>query len=322
MSFEKFHNEKGSVERAQMNNRVKDFDTLWNKTSELKIGDEVFNIHDVQCKQVKSDVPVLIVPGWGLTPQEWKGNMKALVAAGRRTLAVDAVHGSNVTTETSNPIPEAANRKLTPFVKALKDRGISKTDAIAHSEGCIELLLAARECHDLFRTLVLVNPGGMIGEDSLPRLSARFAKEVVTGAWNAVRQGKIKEYMRIANKVTHSAVTRPLFSFKEAQVIASTQVVDLLQELKLKGINVVIIQGPSDPVFPMGRMRKELQQQKSFHAGESGQAFTIMKILDGVYSVAGGHTDFITDASTYTRLAEGAISALEVRDAKGSATIA
>jgi pimeloyl-ACP methyl ester carboxylesterase len=316
MSFERFHNEKGSVERAQMDKRTKDFDTLWDKISELEIGDEVFNIHDVQPEQSKSDVTVLIVPGWGLTPQEWKGNMKELAAAGRRTLAVDAVHGSKETTKTSNPIPEAANRKMTPFVKALEDRGISKTDAIAHSGGCIELLLAARESPDQFRTLVLVNPGGMIGEDSLPRLSARFAKEAVTGAWNAVRQGKVKEYMGIANKITHSAVTRPVLSFKEAQAVASTQVIDLLKDLKSKGINVVVIHGPSDPVFPMERMRKELQQKKSFHADEGGQVSAIMKFLDGVYSVAGGHTDFITNADTYTRLAEGAISALEVRDAK------
>jgi len=63
-------------------------------------------------------------------------------------------------------------------------------------------------------------------------------------------------------------------------------------------------------------MRKELQQKKSFNADEGGQVSAIMKIIDGVYSVAGGHTDFITNADTYTRLAEGAISALEVRDAK------
>ena len=321
MSFEKFHNEKGSVERAQMDKRAKDFDTLWNKTSELKIGEEVFNIHDVQFGQVKSDVPVLIVPGWGLTSQEWKRSMKELVASGRRTLAVDAVHGSNETTKTSNPIPEAVNRKMTTFGKALEDRGISKTDAIAHSGGCIELLLAARESPDQFRTLVLVNPGGMIGEDSLPRLLARFAKEVVTGAWNAVRQGKIKEHMAIANKVTHSAVTRPILSFKEAQAIATTEVMNLLKELKSKKVNIVVIHGPSDPVFPMERMRKELQKQKRFHASESRRTSTIIKILDGVYSVAGGHTDFITNSDTYTWLAEGAISALEVRDAKRLAVI-
>src|SRR5690349_12746691 len=132
MSFEKFHNERGGVARAQMDKRAKDFDALWNKTSELQSGEEVFNIHDVQSEPLKSAIPVLIVPGWSLTPHEWKRSMKGLFAAGCRTLAVDAVHGSNETTERSNPIPEAVNRKTTTFGKALEDRGISKTDAIAH----------------------------------------------------------------------------------------------------------------------------------------------------------------------------------------------
>ena len=316
MGFEDFHKRRTTIELNVEKEQASHFDEQWNNPIQLKVGEETFDVHDVHPEEEKSGVPVLVVPGWGHTPDVWMNNMRQLVSSGRHTLSVDAPHGSDEQIEMKHVMPEAESRRMTPFLRALESRGIDKADVIAHSEGCIDTLLAAREFPERFRTIVLVNPGGMIGEDSFPQLAVRFAADNVLGALHAARQGALSRLSKGGRSAVSSAVSGPVLAFKEVRAIASTQVDGILRDLKTKGINIVIIHGVSDGVFPIERMRGQLQDQKKLQAGESGGQPDIMKILDGVYAVNGHHEDFILHPETYTRLAEGAISALEVRDAK------
>ncbi|MBI3630948.1 MAG: alpha/beta hydrolase [Candidatus Sungbacteria bacterium] len=99
-----------------------------------------------------------------------------LAERGRRTLTVDASHGI-----ASENIPESATaqgreihdielRKVAALLKTLDEKDIAQTDIVAHSEGAIYGVMAALLRPERFRNLVLVDPAGMVGEDTQTRL--------------------------------------------------------------------------------------------------------------------------------------------------------
>ncbi len=151
----------------------------------IELDGKLFEITDVHPEKEKTDVPVMFAPGFVCGPETYKHNIQELAENGRRCMMIDAPHGvsmENIDAERKNNVLNQEKyemKKAVAFIKALDERKIDKTDAVGHSEGCISVVIAAALYPERFRNLVLVNPGGMIGKDSLIPLIIRFSKTII-----------------------------------------------------------------------------------------------------------------------------------------------
>lgn len=86
-------------------------------------------------------------------------------------------------------------------------------------------------------------------------------------------------------------------TLKEARAIVQADIGEMLVDLRRRGTRIAIIQGADDRLFPIQKM------QAHVHTG----------MVDGFYSVAGGHQQILLEPSRHARLANHALLALERR---------
>ena len=309
MNFERFHRPPTQQEVSEAQERKRTFEEQWAHPTEVAIGEEKFDVYDIQPESGGKELPLAIMPGWSHTPEVWKDNAREYVGAGFRTVAINAPHGSNKVAQTKDDdITHTELKRVSAFLHALDAKGIQKTDAFGHSEGAIDILLAAKIAPEKFRTLVLSNPGGLIGPDSFLSLAGRFAKEKIAAVARAYREGTMRNMLSSHREGLKSVIKSPIHSMKEVFGMANTDLVHLLRELKEKGIHIIIIHSPEDPVFPFTRMNEVLRKEKI--ASADGD---ILKLVDGVYSVKGGHEESIYKAEDYARVSIAALNAVAAK---------
>lgn len=136
-----------------------------------------FPVIEISPLQPKTDIPVIIAPGWSEPPEVFEMSRAVMAARGRKSLAFDHPRvGGEVTPNPDYPTPEL--RKALALLDLIEHTGSEKVDVVAHSEGAIYSAIAASLKPEKFRNIVLVAPGGMIGKDTLPALLGRFSKKV------------------------------------------------------------------------------------------------------------------------------------------------
>jgi len=247
------------------------------------------------------DVPVLFCPGWVTTSGAVKDNLLEFANQGRRTICIDASHGidtegSSMNEEMIKDLPEAELRKVAALIQSMEKKGIDQVDAVAMSEGGIYLTIAATLYPEKFRNIVLVDPAGMSGEDGFKELAGRFSKdwfyEKLKGFLNPKVIGQIIKKEIVDAKNIAANISQ---SIKEVEAISSTQIPELLKNLKSEGKGISIIHSVDDKAFPMKKI----------------QEMTNTDQVDGFYSVKGSHNQFMLEPSLYTKLADQALDALE-----------
>ncbi len=293
-----------SGEGEQEAQRARGFDAQFAKKETLVLEGSggtqgSFEVIDVAPETQKTEVPVLIAPGFGEGPKALELNMKTFYENGKRTLTFDAPHGVRVEGAEkkldANEFAAREYRKAAALKAVIGKKNLDKVDGVGHSEGCIYLVLAALEHPERFRSLVLVNPGGMVGEDNFLSLVARAYEHQKA----QTRQAKVDSRVAAIIEATRGERTKnvtmsPLQSVDAARAIAATQIHELLVDLKSKGIGIAVIHGVHDLIFPMERVQKMAKTEQ----------------LDGFYSVKGGHSEFLLHPEQYTRLANHALDAL------------
>jgi pimeloyl-ACP methyl ester carboxylesterase len=266
---------------------------------ELEGGDVEFIELDPDSK--KTEVPVLFCPGWVTTSEVVKDNLLEFANQGRRTICVDATHGidtegGTMSEEMIKDLPKAELRKVAALIQSMEEKGIDQVDAVAMSEGGIYLTIAATLYPEKFRNIVLVDPGGMSGDDDFKELAGRFSKdwfyEKLKGLLDPKVIRKIIKKDLVGGKNLASNISQ---SIKEVEAVSNTQIPELLKDLKSVGKGISIIHGVDDKAFPMERI----------------QEMTNTDQVDGFYSVKGSHNQFVLEPGVYTRLADQALDALE-----------
>ena len=261
--------------------------------SQLKHPDKIelyeggtMDVVDVKPERPKTEIQTFWLRGWGTTVEVHEDNIVNLAERGRRTLAVDAPHGiesaniQELTTEREQEIHDIELRKVAALLKSLDEKGIEQTDIVAHSEGAIYGVLAALLRPEKFRNMVLVDPAGMVGEDTKGRLVKGVALDI------GLQIARI--YKKLLTKEGFEA-------FKQSSTAAKA-----LVEL---GIKISIVHGVDDKFFPMERV----QQQ------------TTMEMIDGFYSVKGTHNQLYLHPEQYAFLVDNALDVLEaLRKKRGS----
>ncbi len=305
-TFEAAHGAKNAEQLAQTKREQELFDEKWEETGKIKIGEQELKTYHVSPENPESETPTLVVPGWSATPEVVKENMRAIVAEGIEAVAVEAPHGSEHSIEAPEHVGEVADaelRRIASFMSMLDASKIEKTDAIGHSEGGLDVLLAAAMYPERFNTVVLVNPAGMIENFNLGKLMAGFALDGIRSNYFAKKQGTVAEKKRQDALSIPNMFSEPLHSLKEINSMAKSKAYELLRFVTEAGVDIIIVHGPEDTVFPFKDMAATIENQKE------NESEDITKLLKGVYSVAGDHNSFVRNAATYTRLATGAIKA-------------
>ena len=262
---------------------------------------------DINPQNPKSEIPVVLGPGYGASsPSHVKVNILEMVRQKRRTLYIDEPRGINLNAGKEMPpeIEEFLLRQTEALMAALDKKEIEKIDAVATSEGCMPIVVAAALYPERFRNLVLVDPAGMIGDDSFAKLAYRFLTEGLNeikrkkDGMSPEAQQQAKEGFSGFQKYLKEDLKT---SADEVRTMAKTQIRNLLKSAHEKGVGISIIHGVDDKVFPMDRV----QEQTSRATPEEDL------IVDGFYSVKGAHGEFLIDPERFTRIADEALTALE-----------
>jgi len=242
------------------------------------------------------NVPILLATGWGDTPKSYKDSLKIIHGGNRRVLSVShSRRGEKITGEDPD-YPMAEIRKMQSLIGVISQKRLEKVDVIAHSEGAINTVIAATLHPEKFRNLVLVSPGGLIGEDKFRKLVVRMLVSAFRDTTQAMRNSHEKgPFMNAVNEMARYIAKNPKRALEEFNAIAKSDIVEMVKNLHDGGIGIAIIQGEDDPIFPISRIGKVLKDSKDS--------------IDGFYSFKGGHNKIITEAR-YTKSALNALDDL------------
>lgn len=252
-------------------------------------------VTEVSPLQTKTDIPVVIASGWSEASAVFKLSQSVLAKKGRRSFAFDHPRwGGRVEPNPDYDIAEL--RKATALLDIIAQSGSKKADVIAHSEGAIYTVIAASMHPESIRNIVLVAPGGMIGQDTFPELISRFFKKVVRGLAQGVAERRTTDTVKKAHIGSVKYIARnPVRAVNEAVAISRSDISGMLENLHSRGIGIVIIHHTDDEAFPIERIQQ---------VAKTGQ-------FDGILAVTGLHDDIYIHPENYTAAAEEMLSALE-----------
>lgn len=291
-------------------------------------------VYDVVPEELKTEIPTIVAPGWSANAEVFKDNMRELARRGRRSISVGNYHGIKNDQEAPPDIPNAEWRKIVALMGTIESKELDEVDVIAHSEGAIYTLLAAKMHPEKFRNIVLVDPAGFIEDDSTLKLSARFAKDVgiqylrgalggkgYAPALKRVGHARMKQMgsqakmklPRIAQVIKHlgpeptlkqsataghhagrAFTENPVTALKQVFAISSQDMTETLDDLQKLGVNVSILHAASDKAFPIDKVKKAT-------AGKVHQFKTR----------PGSHNEIYLNAGKFTRAAERMLTSME-----------
>jgi pimeloyl-ACP methyl ester carboxylesterase len=275
-----------------------DFEIEWNQISRITCGVHDIDIYDVKPSHAKAAPPVILAPGWGGTPEMYKRNMLTLVHRGRRALAAKAPRGIDFAEQFpfKSGLSAQAKNRAGLLIFTLNAKGIERADAIGHSQGCIDLVYAARSFPERFNSIVLVDPAGLIANDSSWQLCIRFLADAIGSCLDSVRTRSIRQPLVSAfREIASSFIRDPLGALSGIHSMVDSHLQDALLELRDSNVGLSIIHGVSDGVFPINRVQQAIDR-RMFH---------------GFLSVRGRHGQFQLEPTLFTALAEQLLGTME-----------
>lgn len=278
-------------------------------TEILDLPEGVIEIIDLLPEKLKTRIPVVLAPGWTATPNVYRENLLSLAGRNRRVLSFRAPHGIE-TREKDLPadVPDAELRKVAALVKVLEKKGIPQADIVGHSEGGIYATLAFSLYPEKFRNLVLVNPAGIIGPDTVRRLVVEFSRGVILQLIQGVHDSaRRKSMLRAFGESARSVAEGPVHTIKEVLAISQADIRSMLRAVKQKGKGISIIHAADDKTFPVDRAQEAL-------GGPDGDG-----LIDNFYVVKGSHNILYLEPEEYSHLIDIALDALENKTEKKSA---
>jgi pimeloyl-ACP methyl ester carboxylesterase len=254
---------------------------------------------DIKPEHQKDEVPVLVAPGWGATMESFEPGFEVLAKKGRRVISLDHPRkGGNIHDSYNEDIekwyqekgqkypdwPSEELRKAQTILGLLEEKKLDKVDVIAHSEGAINVCIAAMLHPEKFigRTIILYSPAGLIGKDSIFRLQKGAGAN--TASTKSISEVPITyaetEYLKSTTHITPDYMkANPIRALKETWTISQARIEDMLRYLREKGIRIIVVGAVDDTMFPMGSATQAGGMQKNVKKD----------FIDGFLAVKGGH---------------------------------
>lgn len=248
-------------------------------------------------------LPVLVAGGWSEGTASLRDSAEVVYKDGRSVILVDHARDGRQKDQTDNTNPETAQRAHT-LLGVLDAENLKKVDVIAHSQGALDAVVAAKLHPERFNSIVLVAPAGLIGEDSVPRLVSRFVPKIIRGITKDAREIKQRDpesAKRFANAGPSYIKANPMKGLREVGAIARTQIDQDLLDLREAGIKIAVLQSQGDRGFPANRIGKQV----IIHELEGN--------IDAYASVAAkdaGHDDLIIHPERATQAAVDLLNSL------------
>lgn len=234
-------------------------------------------------ENVRDALPIIIVPGWAESPSIFTEVTRRLEEQGRSATVFES---TNVTLPDGVVESSSALNKEAAALLSVVQRGEVAVDVIAHSKGAIVAALAAEQNPELFHALILVNPAGMVENDSLLALGGRFLQKSQDLLRKAFTGGSLSR-QRIVQLHTGAAASiarNPSHSVKEALELPQTNITQLLRKAHDQGVKIAIVHSVDDKAFPMNQVQ------------EGGMR---SDFVDGFLSVTGVHDNVWLDPEQY-----------------------
>ena len=250
-------------------------------------------------EKLKTETPVLIAPGWGETIETFRGSIISLANEGRRTLSIRHPRFGKISQppqESLSIYPKFEFTKALNLLAVLKQKGITKTDIVAHSEGAINAAIAATMNSEQFRSLVLVAPGGIMPKQDTNEIIERLWLNLEESLKRATKDPKVSPYLiRSGIETAKYILQNPPRALLEAiDALGKSDIVGMLKPLREQGIKVAIISGVDDPAVPMVGLQEITKRDQ----------------IDGFYSIKGSHHDIYTQPEKYMKVVDEVLTTL------------
>lgn len=274
----------------------------------VKLESGSIEIIDVKPEHPKTETPVLIAPGFTQGPDTMRRNILTLARGGRRVLMGYAPHGIKAYADSDISTSAYQTGKAMAHLETLDHQEVQKVDAVGHSEGALNLLIAAAMCPERFRNLVLINPAGLIGDDSFLETFKRFSENKVLVKKQAAENPEIKKTDDDSKRERAvNFLKNILKTYESSQSVSEAQVESLLMLVKQEGVGIAIIHTVDDQLFPMERVQKMTERARK----ATGKEVKSSDLIDGFYSIKGGHNQFYLEPEKYTKVIDIALDAME-----------
>jgi pimeloyl-ACP methyl ester carboxylesterase len=260
---------------------------------------------DVQPEKLKTETPAFFGTGWSASRGVYEASMLGISGKGRRVLSVFAPHGIDTDPnfgKGDRTYAAAELRKAAAMLRTLEEKGVEQLDIVAHSESALWTLIVATMHPEKIRNIVLIDPAGLIDEDSTVRLATSFCLDIVQGALNKEKlpRPEIERSVKPGSPTDLFGALKnmagdPMRSLKEVLALRDADIRGILEDLKAQGKHIAIIQGARDVIFPMERMQRVVNTKQ----------------VDGFYSVYGAHNEINSNPEAYITVIDHALDALE-----------
>lgn len=275
------------------------------QTEKYEYGSTTIEAFDVQAEKLKTDTPIFFGTGWSASRGVYEASILGIAERGRRVLSLFAPHGIDTDPDfgTGDTTYAAAElHKAAAMLHTLEEKGVEQLDIVAHSESALWTLIVATMHPEKIRNIVLIDPAGLIDEDSTPRLATSFVLDIVQGALNKEKlpRPQVERSVQPGSPADLFGALRnmagdPMKSLKEVLAMRDADIRDILENLKSQGKHISIVQGARDAIFPMERMQKVVNTKQ----------------VDGFYSVYGAHNEINSNPEAYIHVIDHALDALE-----------
>ena len=288
-------------EYVRSGNLAKQFE----QSEKYTYGSTTIEAFDVQPEKLKRETPVFFGTGWSASRGVYEATILGIADRGCRVLSMFAPHGIDTDPgfgKGDKTYAAAELRKAAAMLRALEEKDVEQIDIVAHSESAIWSLIVATMHPEKVRNIVLIDPAGLIDEDSTVRLAVSFCLDIVQGALNKEKlpHPKIERSVQPGSSqdllgALKNMMSDPMLSLKGALAIRDADIRDLLENLKAQGKRIAIIQGARDVIFPMERMQRVVNTKQ----------------VDGFYSVYGAHNEINSNPEAYIHVIDHALDWLE-----------
>lgn len=296
---------KPNIENARPYVRSEELARQFEDTEKYTYGSTVVEAFDIAPEKLKTETPVFFGTGWSASRGVYEASILGIAEKGRRVLSMFAPHGVNTDPDFGKgdkTYAAAELRKAAAMLHMLEEKGVEQLDIVAHSESAIWSLIVASMHPEKIRNIVLVDPAGLIDEDTTPRLAVSFARDIVQGALNNERNPRpqIERSVHPGSPVDLFGALRnmmgsPMQSLKEVLAIRDADIREILEDLKAQGKHISVVHGEQDVIFPMERMERVVNKEH----------------VDGFYSVYGSHNEINNNPAPYIAVIDHALDALE-----------
>lgn len=213
------------------------------------------NVKEFSPENPESQVPVFILPGWSENPEVLEGSMDVFYKNDRRVFSFDHPRGAGEPEPTSEEL-----RKALTVLELIESQGLGRVDAVAHSEGAINVLIAASLRPEYFRNIVMMAPAGLIGKDSFINTIGRFSVKNVRNVFRAfLGQEPVAPTIKGLVEGAKYIAKNPRRAVREIKEISQTEIQDTIKDLSSNAdIKFALLQSQSDVGFPPERIAENV----------------------------------------------------------------